>query len=534
MSLDIEKQIARMSLDELCGQLLCYEVSASMEPERFEECVKRTMPGAIFINGQEKEFIKTYTDLVNRYTPVPVIVAADVENGPGSALRDGVLYPNEMAWGACDDEALIERAGEVCARICRKAGIHWTFSPVVDLNYNPNNPVVNIRAISDSPAQVGKIASAFVRGLQKEGLLMAACKHFPGDGMDDRNQHFCTTVNPLSREEWMRTYGEVYKRLIESNVASVMSAHIALPSFEETGECLPATLSESLQSGLLKQTLGFEGCVVSDAISMIGISAAIKREKLAAEFVRTGGDVLLFALPEDFDYLKSAVLDGTISMERLKDAVRRVLTLKQRARLFENQQELEAGITGDMDARAISDEIGEKSIKIVRNLENLVPLTLKKGARILFVNLQKKAEDGFTYVRGLETLEQELVKRGFAVTVKYNPGHYELKEIKDSYDCILINCKISSQDYPGGSLRMGWDQMMAFWRGYVLEHPCVIFTAFGDPYKIYEVPFVKTYINAFSYSESTQKGFVKVLLGEIPETAKSPVGLEGFFDREVG
>ena len=122
-----------------------------------------------------------------------------------------------MAWGACDDEELIEKAGIATAQICRKNGIQLTYSPLVDINYNKNNPVVNTRAVSDSPEQVVKIAGAYLRGLQKDNCMAATCKHFPGDGMDDRNQHFCTTINPMSKDEWMKTYGYVYKEMIKEN-----------------------------------------------------------------------------------------------------------------------------------------------------------------------------------------------------------------------------------------------------------------------------------------------------------------------------
>ena len=132
---------------------------------------------------------------------VAVKVAADVEKGPGCAMEGEELLPFPMAWGAADDAHLTELAGEATAAIAQKNGIHWTFAPIVDLNRNPDNPVTNIRAISDSPEQVIKIGGAYMRGLQKENRMVACCKHFPGDGMDDRNQHFCTTINHLSKEE---------------------------------------------------------------------------------------------------------------------------------------------------------------------------------------------------------------------------------------------------------------------------------------------------------------------------------------------
>ena len=206
--------------------------------------------------------------------------------------------------------------------------------------------------------------------------------------------------------------------------------------------------------------------------------------------------------------------------------------MKQKARLFEDQEQVAEEIQGT-NLEILADEIGEKSIKVIRNAKNILPLSLAEGARILLVNLQKQEQIQSTYVRGLDELERELKRRGFQTTVMVNPPHIAIREVMDSYDCILVNCKMSSQDYPGGSLRAGWDQFPAFWRGYVLKHPKVIFTSFGDPYKLYEFPFLHTYINAFSFSESSQRGLVKVLLGETEPAAKNPVSLPGFFEREV-
>lgn len=209
----IKKIVQNMTLDELCGQVLCYLMPLKKTPEENEEIIKKTKPGGIFVYSATPEEIENYTDTVNKYTSVPAVVASDAENGPVGPLKgDFTSLPYPMAWGACDDETLIEKGGIATARICRKNGIHWTFSPLVDINYNKDNPVVNTRAISDSPRQVAKIAGAYVRGIQKEGLMAASCKHFPGDGMDDRNQHFCTTLNTKSREEWFDTYGYVYKK----------------------------------------------------------------------------------------------------------------------------------------------------------------------------------------------------------------------------------------------------------------------------------------------------------------------------------
>lgn len=538
---NIEKIIEEMSLEELCGQLLNISITKRQTLEEFEAVVKKVRPGGLFASNLTQEEIRQRADIVNKYTNVPVIISADIEHGSGCCIKGAPLLPEPMSWGACDDEELIEKAGQVTAEICRQNGIHWSFSPVVDINMNKDNPVVNTRAISDSPKQVVKMAGAFVRGIQKNGYLLAGCKHFPGDGVDDRNQHLCTTINSLSKEEWMETYGYVYKEMFKLGIASVMVGHIGFPAVEDEIDPIlgpkPGTLSKNIMLKLLRKELGFEGCIVSDAMPMVGASMMCPQEKLAIEFINAGGDMVLFALERDFDFILEAAKKGEISIERIKDAVRHILKMKDRARLFEDQEELVKGIELSGNIEKLSQEIADKSITIVRNSQGVIPLSLKDSSRFLIINMQRndRAMENGTYIRHMGVVADELSKRGHSVEVlsAFGLDHRKLEKLIDDYDCILINCRISGRDYLGGTLRINFDNIGPFWRGAVANHPCMIFTSFGDPYKLYDLPFLKNYINAYSSSDDIQRAFVKVLLGEIPAVGKNPVSLKGFFEREV-
>ena len=273
------------------------------------------------------------------------------------SLRIPVL-PNVMAWSACDDPDLVEYAAELCAKICRLHGMQWTLSPVVDINMNFNNPLINIRSASDSAKQVYKIMSAFLRGIQKNGYMAATLKHFPGDGVDDRNQHFCTTVNSLPMDKWRETFGMVYGKLIKDGAASVMCAHIALSAYKNDDDeygGIPCALSKPLMTDLLKGELGFNGCIISDAMSMVGSASRVDLDKLALSFLNCGGDMVLFNEPEDHSLLLKALRDGTLSRERLIDAAERVIELKKKARMFEDQEK-------------IIEEIGETKEELIDKL----------------------------------------------------------------------------------------------------------------------------------------------------------------------
>lgn len=536
--MSIEEMLDSLTLEDLAGQVLCYDVYDKDDPAEVEKIIKKIKPGGIFLTGMSAEKIALYTDMVNKYTKIPVIIASDIEKGPETAIKGAGYIPHQMAWGACDDENLIERAGRATAQICRKNGVHWTYSPIVDINYNFRNPECNIRAVSDKPDHVIKMTSAFIRGAEENGYMVTACKHFPGQGMDERNSHFCTTTNPMTQEEWMSTYGYIYKTMIDKGIPSIMVGHGSVESFEEEIDpvlgALPAVLSHSLMTKLLKERLGFEGCIVSDAMSMIGVCARVdKLEELAVRYLNAGGDMILFPEPTDFDHILKAIQENTLSLDRLKDAVKRILRLKQKARLFEDQKAIVNEIPNDVDFHAIAQEIADKSIVIERDVNGILPLKLKKGSRVLMLNMVEPYFHQPPTGHELDAMKAEFERYGMHVDVMTTAKHKEIQNVLSSYDLVTLNCKMSSQDYHGATMRIGWNNIMVLWRGYVLQHPNFVFVSFGDPYKLFDMPYLKEYVNAFSYTEASQRAVVKVLLGEIKATGKNPVEFKGFFERGV-
>lgn len=528
--------VANLTVDELIGQLMCVSISAKLTPEQFEEYCKERKPGGIFVMRRTGDEIKTFLEIANRYSPIPVIVASDIEHGPGMGLLGAPTLPDSMAWGACNDASLLKKAGEETAKICRKNGIHWTFAPVVDLNINPNNPESNIRSISDEPSRVIAMAGAHMEGMQEKGYMVTACKHFPGQGMDDRNSHFVTVDNPLSKRKWLSTYGAIYKEMIRRGTPAIMTGHITLPAFQPEDEGplgpLPATLSKALTTDLLKGKLGFKGCVLSDAMGMIGASSHCPIDEMIVRFFNAGGDMYLFPRPIDYDFLKKAVEDGTISVERLQDAAMRVMYLKDRARLFEDQNKVLAEIEEDIPIGDTAQKIADKSIKVLWDKSGVIPAHLPKGSKVLLVNAMEDFFHKPPTGNEFAAMKAALAEAGMEVTELFVPSYAQIKQERDKYNMILVNVRFSSRDTHGGSLRIAWDNIDAFWHTYIFQHPKVVLTSFGDPYKIREFPYVKTYINAFSSTEDSQRAVVKVILGQIPAQGKNPVDFPPYFRRE--
>src|SRR5262245_810887 len=293
--------------------------------------------GGVFVGVADRDRHRQEIAKLQARCPVPIVVASDLEAGAGHFVRGGVPFPDPLAVGAANDARLAYILGTAAAREGREAGIHWTFAPVVDVNVNPDNPIANTRSFGDDPWRVAYLAAAIARGMQEHGLG-ACAKHFPGDGVDDLDQHTVTSVNTLSRQAWDRVSGFAFRRAIEAGVWSVMVGHIALPAWDDTrnacGVSRPASISHKLVTGLLRGELGFRGLVVTDDMNMGGVAGYARRRERTVACIAAGCDMLLFPkLPDDFATLVEAVRSGALSEARVDDAVRRILAFKARLNL---------------------------------------------------------------------------------------------------------------------------------------------------------------------------------------------------------
>ena len=523
MNINAKEFVSTLTDEELVGEVLCWRLSDDDTEEKLLNDIKEKKISGVWVNGIKPGMLEFVKKTLKENSKSPALICADVEYGPIFTPEIKDCRTSMMGLGATNDEALAFNIGKYTGRIMRSMGINFAFSPVVDINYNFENPVTNIRAASDDPEKVLKIAGGYARGNWCEGMIGASLKHFPGDGMDDRNQHFCTTVNNLSREEWMSSYGMIYKSLFDEGAPAVMVGHIALPwcdpTCDENGH-FPATLSKPIITDLLKGELGFKGCVVSDAMSMIGTAARVPIERLSVEFLRAGGDLIVFPEEDDHKRILNALHSGYLDRERLTDAAERVVKLKIELGLFEDR---EPKLDGNELEKIVKfyNEAAKKSPTLIKNSEGVLPMSLGHGAKILAVTLSPKERD----YEGDDFPEvaDELVRRGFEVIRMTNPTHYRIKEIINEVDAVFICSYINTMNCSGSSMRLGWNNLMTFWRGYILQNKNVAFISFGDPYKPYELPFLKTYVNSYYNSRAVVSATIDACLGDAQFLGVSPV-----------
>lgn len=516
-----------MTLEEKIGQIILDGSTELVNEKRPLE-----LSGFHRMVTHSPEQLVTSAGQMQKNAKIPVLLSADMDHLSYSNNSQGTPFTNQMGVAACDDPAIAEKMGIVAARECKALGFNWSFTPVVDINYNFKSPIVNIRSFGSDPDKVLRMASAYVKGMQREGV--AAClKHWPGDGMDDRDQHNITSINSMDMESWRNSYGKVYKQLIEEGVMSIMSAHISLPAYYREKDpdfpfekILPGSLSKELNQELLRGELGFNGLIITDASIMGGYNANGSRRELLPMSIESGCDMLMFVknYEEDIAALKDGIREGKLSEKRLDEAVIRVLGLKAALHLHQRRQrneeaptETEQAYLGCSEHQRWLLETVEKSITLVKDTQKLLPLSPDKYKRILLI--QGKANGQFGDEKELG-FEKHLRDQGFSVEVYDHKLHtaaeFDLVIFAAARECIMVrdNTRIDMINLMG-------DIMCAMDR-YFGEIPS-LFVSFGSPYHLYDFPHCKTYINAYSSVEPVKKAVAEMLAGKKTFQGKNPV-----------
>lgn len=533
----ITKTLDSMDLDEKIGQLLCPE-NRNYTVDEWLSVLQDVPIGCAFFSFRPTDQAVTSILALQENARIPLLISSDLENGAGCLIDGATEFPRPAAIGAANNVELATEMGRITAHEGRAFGVNWTFSPVVDLSKNIHNPLTNLRSLGDDPDRVSRLAAAWISGMQASGEMAATAKHFPGDGMDTRDQHFCTTVNSCTVSEWKDTYGKVWETVIEAGVLTIMSGHISFPAYvgqeNSPAAALPATIEPKLQTQLLRDELGFKGLIVSDAAPMIGLTSRISESEAVVENILSGSDVFLFAdARADFARLKQAVEDGRLSLDRIEQSARRVLELKARLGLHEEVFGAPLQHEEIKNHRKVALDLTRRSITLLRSNE-FTPISLKPGARVLTITVtyeDEKSDDSDGWLpkdesaldeRWLRNVDDELRKRGFHVDHLDNPDYPEIFELAPKADCIFCNVALHPNE-SSGSIHLLHKMMKTFWKSFYIEYPNTVFTAFGSPYFLYSQPHIPSLYLAYGHNVAVQKAAVKVWLGEIPAEGRCPV-----------
>ncbi|MGO8153130.1 glycoside hydrolase family 3 protein [Rhizobium leguminosarum] len=522
---------ASLDLDDKIGQLFTL-IMIGTDEEDFKR-IASLRPGGVtrFFTADLEFERRVISDLVAK-SKVPPIISADLE-GSRHSFAFGTPVLGQLGLAAVDDVQATEKSSEILAREGRAMGVRWSFTPVIDINAAFRSPIVGTRSYGSDVNKIERHAVAHVHGLQRNGVA-ATAKHWPGEGYDDRDQHLVTTTNPLSMDEWKETFGRLYGTLITEGVLAIMSGHISLPAYirskmPDAGleAFRPASVSRLLNVDLLRDELGFNGIIVSDATPMGGLSAWGHHLDTLPDIIANGCDMILFsdAPEEDMAAVKAAVEDGRITPERLEEAVLRVLALKAHLKLFQPSDVLPDAadvrqLLAHPDNVAASREYIGRSPTLVKDVNGIFPLDPAKTKRVLLV------DGGIIHPlmpQPPEFLLPALLRNeGFEVTIDRpdivpTPHDFDLVLYALGDESLLVRGRIFVDWHKMG----GGGLFKAMYRPWTTIPSVMI--SFGHPYHLYDAPRVPAYINAYSTMDSVQEAVVDCMLGRKPFLGTNPV-----------
>ncbi len=518
------EKVESMTVEEKVGQLFCIMATEKgPDIKELKTMVGKYHVGGILFRPAPLEWIKKQYEILDEITDLPLLKAANLEEGGVGAISDGTFFSWPMGVAATDDIEMAKKHAISCAVDGKQVGINWTFSPVTDINYNYRNPIVNIRSYGSSPDRVLEYAREYVKTIQEYGI--AACaKHFPGDGVDYRDQHLHPTYNSFNAEQWLATYGKNYKTLIDDGLMSIMVGHIVQPYVSmwinpelSLEDCLPASLSHEMLTGLLREKYNFNGVITSDATIMTGFIQAMDREKAIPLAIEAGCDMLVFNINfyEDYEYMLQGVKKGILSMHRLDHAVSRTLAM----RIATAKYEMSANMPNENKAWA--KECAEKSITLVKNLKESLPITKEKYDEIMLIPLGKDETAEKESIS--EVLRECFEKEEFKVSV-FDEETMMVTSSKNTNKKILklhfANIGAISNNT---AVRLFWNGRGAANSPKFVTKEDDIFVSFANPYHLQDVPRIKTYINCYNNSRVTIETLVEKLLGRSEFTGSSPV-----------
>jgi len=470
----------------------------------------------------------------NAAAPFALFISEDFEKGAGYYYDNCTKTPAIMALGAANNPELAYAYGKVVSQESRALGFNWLLHPVADLNMNPLHPLIIERAISDKYEIALPILREQARAMKNCGII-STIKHFPGDGATIRDQHLITSANNLSMAEWRSTFGKMFDALIKDEVPSIMIGHIQFPAYQRDsidGVLPPATLSKDIMTKLLKNEMGYRGVLMSDAMNMGGAMGYYPSvfEASVQSFV-AGCDMILWPDLAFMDTVEARILRGEIPMSRLDDAVERIWALREKYGFLEKT---EVVTPLPADHASYTEEkmtaLAESAVTVIQDKNNDIPLDTQNIKKIMLINISYV--DSFV-VHGLpkrdrkkdfEIIQKELIKKGFDVSLELDFHLWNGHEL-DKYDKFIV-CFENSFFDPVGSPFLKGREAFFLWKVKTLPKEKVIAVSFSNPY--YNTFYLGTnplLINAYSRDAFMQKAVVKVLMGDVKATAKSPVDL---------
>ncbi|MBQ8611051.1 MAG: beta-hexosaminidase [Oscillospiraceae bacterium] len=565
----VENTIASMSAEEKVGQLF-FQLMASQDEAYLKDLMERFHLGGCRYNNMPSAMVQNQNRILQQYAKVPVFIACNTESGGDGAAADGTHIGAGIKIGATGKNEYARALGKYANAEAAAIGCNMAFAPVCDIHYNWLNTEVVTRAFGNDPGRVAAMSLAYMEGAHENGGFACAAKHFPGNGLDHRDAHMANNINGMSVEEWDATYGMVYRTLIDGGLDAIMGGHIMLPEYARAinpaitpDEMMPATLSYDIMTTLLRDKLGFNGMVVTDASHMVAMTDRMTRREMLPAAINAGCDMFLFFNDpdEDFATMLEAYTTGRISEERMTEALTRILGLKAKMGLHKKAKadlvpapEVLASEIGKQEYRDVHAAIARDAVTLVKYKdEGVLPLTPEKYKRIMIVHV-KGPDSPFMALAAMamgggmnrktpaEDLRDRLIEKGFDAFIYESPlekmkkmiaagekpslnlyfaGKNAIADFTSQQDLVITLCDVMS-GRPVFGMSKGGGEIP--W--YVFELP-VVGISVNAPTMLADVPQFRTYINAYDSKPATMEALVDALVAG-PDAFKGKDPIDSF------
>lgn len=522
----LQRKLQEMTLDEKIGQLF-FVIGQDEDQVDIKEFVQNYRPGGMMYRPASADKIKRQLATAQEASDIPLFFSANLESGGNGIISEGTWFGMPLQIAATDEPIHAYELGNVAGSEAAQVGCNMSFSPIVDIDKNFRNPITNTRTFGSDQERVLQMAAAQIKGLQENDII-PVIKHFPGDGVDERDQHLLSTVNSLSADDWMASYGKIYQTFIDQDITSIMIGHILQPAWERKlspeitdAELRPASASKRLIDGLLRDVLGFNGLAITDATPMIGYNAILPREELLPATINAGIDMILFNknIDEDYTFIKKAVENGTLKLSRIEEAVLRILATKLTHGLFEAKptEKMTVNLIEHAEKAAAA---AKKSVTLVKDRDQLLPMTVARYPRIRLVVLGDSDDGGFKEGGKVsDRFQNQLEALGFEVTL-YDRQQLDFHEIfeegiaemKEKFDLALYVANIETASNQT-TTRLDWIHLMAADAPWFMKSIPTIFVSTANPYHLFDIPAVSTYINTYTGNKASIDAVIRKMTG---------------------
>jgi len=525
-NLTLREKIAQMVITYSDGYL---PAENSKEFSRLSNLViNEKVGGIIFFKGNSIQQAEL-TNKLQMLAETPLLISQDCERGTGMRLDDGSIFPSNMALGATWNKELAYQMGLQIAKECKAIGVQQNYAPVMDINNNPLNPIINVRSFGEKASLVSELGCSMIKGLQDGGVI-ATAKHFPGHGDTEIDSHSDMPVIKFNITRLKKVELIPFRDAVDCGVKSVMTAHISFPALEPA-PFVPASLSPSIVNDILRERLSFDGLAITDALNMAGITKHFSAKEVAIMCVKAGIDLILMPQgeKETIDEIEKAVTEGKISEARIDASVNRILYAKAWAGLNENKTvntDKISSVVNSYESRALSQKIADESVTLVKNDRGNIPfgrrMIAKEKCMLISLNNGKETANSDKFIELFTEENEKLFGKGitFDITGDVTDPISILSEAKNyNYAVIPVFAKVKIKT---GTVGIPESQIKLI-NDLIAMDIGVVVISFGNPYLLQGFEKTDCYICAYGDCESSVKAVIKGLFGQQEFKGRLPI-----------